>query len=366
MQNALDPEGAVGRGEGEGAGCGAQAAEPGALVLGEAPGFDLDLFDGVFEVAGGRGPAVGRKRALDDGDELLVAEGFAGLGCEGVGFDERADLVEQAALHHEFDAGVDARVEDFGGVVEEDELEVGSPRSEVGSGRWLFVPNSHFRLLTLRTVPLGLACGDGDPGLPEDLERADGAAGVVGVDAGRRGGIDALEFGAAGGGVHGGEFGTELWVGFGSVEEAFEEGLDVEVGAADDDGEDVVGAKAGDGLVGAGEPGVEGEGGTGFRVSGFGSRVGNEIYEMMRYAPAFGGGGFGGADVEAGVDLEGVGGDDLGADGVLVAEGDGEIDGEVGLAAGGGAADDGGEGENGRIGNHEQVKRVCGMEAIVG
>ena len=65
---------------------------------------------------------------------------------------------------------------------------------------------------------------------------------------------------------------------------------------------------------------------------------------MMRHAAAFGGGGLGGADVEAGVDLESVGGDDLGGDVVLVAQGEGEVDGEVRLAAGGGSADDGGLG----------------------
>ena len=56
------------------------------------------------------------------------------------------------------------------------------------------------------------------------------------MDAGGGGGVNAFEFGAAGGGVQGGEFGTELWIGLGAVEETFEEGLDVEVGAADDNG----------------------------------------------------------------------------------------------------------------------------------
>jgi hypothetical protein len=66
-------------------------------------------------------------------------------------------------------------------------------------------------------------------------------------------------------------------------------------------------------------------------------------------ALAFGDCGLGGADVEAGVDLEGVGGDNLGLDVVLIAEGESELDGEVGFSAGGWASDDGGKrGKDGR------------------
>jgi len=60
-------------------------------------------------------------------------------------------------------------------------------------------------------------------------------------------------------------------------------------------------------------------------------------------------GGLGGADVHALVDLEGIGGDDLGIDAEAVADGEREGDGEVGLSAGGGAGDDGGAcGQRGR------------------
>ena len=71
---------------------------------------------------------------------MLVAEGFAGLRCEAVLFDEGADFVEEAALHHDFDAGVDAGVEDLGGVVEEDELELRILDFGVRIGRGGFVP----------------------------------------------------------------------------------------------------------------------------------------------------------------------------------------------------------------------------------
>ncbi len=58
--------------EPDGAWSGAKATEPGALVFSEAAGFDLDGLDGVVE--GGAG--------LEMIDELLVAEGFAGLDTE--------------------------------------------------------------------------------------------------------------------------------------------------------------------------------------------------------------------------------------------------------------------------------------------
>ena len=55
---------------------------------------------------------------------------------------------------------------------------------------------------------------------------------------------------------------------------------------------------------------------------------------MVRDAGAVGGGGFGGADVEAAIDGDGVAGEDFGV------EAFGEVEGEGGFSAGGGADDD--------------------------
>ncbi len=74
------------------------------------------------------------------------------------------------------------------------------------------------------------------------------------------------------------------------------------MGAADDDGDVPARADVGDGLVGEGEPVVDGE-----AIA----RI-DDVDEVVGDARAFGGRGLGGADVESAEDLEGVGGDDLG------------------------------------------------------
>jgi len=78
----------------------------------------------------------------------------------------------------------------------------------------------------------------------------------------------------------------------------------------------------------------------------------------MRHAAAFIERGLGRADVETLVDLKGVGGDDLGGDVVVIAEREGEMEGEVGFAAGGWAADDGDEGWK-RRGAHLGNERIA-------
>ena len=60
----------------------------------------------------------------------------------------------------------------------------------------------------------------------------------------------------------------------------------------------------------------------------------NYVNKVVGYAFSIGDGWFGRADVEAAVDLAGVGGDDF--DGGVV----GELEGKAGLAGGGGAGDD--------------------------
>lgn len=109
-------------------------------------------------------------------------------------------------------------------------------------------------------------------------------------------------------GREGVELGAEGGVGGRAVEDAVEEGLNVEGGAADDDGQDVAGAEVIDFGVGEGEPLFESE--------GIGSvRVG-DIDEVVGGAGAFAGGGLGGADIHAAIDLKGVGGDEFAGGGV--------------------------------------------------
>lgn len=70
---------------------------------------------------------------------------------------------------------------------------------------------------------------------------------------------------------------------------------------------------------------------------------------MVRDALSLGGGRLAGADIHPAVDLEGVGGDDLG-DQPAALELAGDLDGKGGLAAGGGADDDGDAGGGGIVG----------------
>jgi chorismate dehydratase len=295
-----------GAGDQSGAGGWCEALGPGPLIFGESAGFDLDPLDGVIE----RNPI---EQVIE---ELLVPQRLGCVWAEAACGVEGADLVEQAALDHVLHAGVDAAVDGFDGPVEDDELRVGAG----GAG-----------------VPLALVGGDGRAGLLEDFEGADGSADVVEVDAGGGVGVDALKLGAARVRVHGGEALAEGGVGGRAFEEAFEEGFDVEVCAADDDGDGVAGADVVDGVVGEGEPLIDAE-----AVGGI-----DEVDEVVADAALLGGGGFGGADVEAAVDLEGVGGDDLAGGAGAGLEGEGELDGEGGLSAGGGATDDGEGGHGG-------------------
>lgn len=311
--------------------------QPGALSFGEVAGVDLDALDGVVE----------RHAAFDVGEELFVAESFAGLrvggGSEGAGSVKGSDFIEEAGFHHLFDAGVDARVDEFGGPVQDDEA-VGN----FGFG---------IRDVGLRSIPLCLVGADGFAGEVEDFEGADGAAFVIGVDALGGVGVDAFEFFAECREAFGAELISECVIGAGAFEEAVEEGFDVEVGAADDDGGFVAGLNIGDGALRFAEPVMDCEGGGIARVA--------EVEEMVGDALAFGDGRLGGADVHAFIDLKGVGGDEFGGL-TLRGEGVGKFDGEGGLATGGGAGDDGDEGERSghaglfarrRLANAQSVRR---------
>jgi hypothetical protein len=168
---------------------------------------------------------------------------------------------------------------------------------------------------------------------------AEGGLGVAGEEANFEGAFDVAGvlqgdvFG--GGGVEGEELGDFFFEGErGEMEaecgvagwegiEAVGEGFEVEAGAADDDGE----ATAGGDVVQDGE-------GEGAEVLGVAGRGGGEVAEeVMGDEAEFGGGGFGGDEVEALVELEGVGVDDF------AIELEGEVEGRSGFAGGGGADD---------------------------
>lgn len=222
---------------------------------------------------------------------------------------EGTDFLNQPGFHHPPYPAVDAWGEEFGGPVE-------AYQEAVRAGA---------------AVPLLLVLGDGLAGLAEDLQGPDGAALVVGVDPGRGRGVHPLEFPAERREAHGPELVAEGGVGVGALEQSFQEGLDVEVGAADEDGGAATRLDVGDGPVGGGEPVGDGE-----AAGGLG-----DVDHVVGDAAAVVRGGLGGADVHAPEDLDGVGGDDLGGAGVAAAEEEGDLNGEVGFAAGGGAGDDG-------------------------
>ena len=175
---------------------------------------------------------------------------------------------------------------------------------------------------------LGKDIGRGLAGEEADFEGAEGFVAVVGVDAGGGGGIEAGEEAVEAGPL--GEAGAEGGGGGGAGGEATEEGAEVEAGAAAEDGEAAAGGDGGqEGFDGAGEvAGGEGFGG------------GAEVKEMVGGGLAVGGGEFGGADVEAAEDLEGVGVEDF------AVEAAGEGEGEIAFAGAGGAdnCEEGGEG----------------------
>jgi len=82
-----------------------------------------------------------------------------------------------------------------------------------------------------------------------DFEGADGASGVVGVEALGGGWIDGRKAGVELGWGEGGEGGAEVGVGWGALKEAFEKRHEVEGSSADGDEGDVAGAAGGDDAV---------------------------------------------------------------------------------------------------------------------
>jgi tetratricopeptide (TPR) repeat protein len=269
------------------------AAEPGGLAFGVLAG-------GEEGEAGGFGDVP---TAVENAGGFLISNGLKRFGGGGEpGGEEGAEFVDKSGIKECLGAACDAAAEGlaFG---EEDELE----RSEAGKG---------FR-------GGGEDGGGGAAGEEADFDGADEFLAVAAVDAGGGGRVPPVEEtveGAGAAAVESIEAGAEGGVAAGSGAESVEGGAQVESGAAGEDGQapaagDVVNQGAGKG----GEaPGVAVPGGV------------EDVDKVMGDAGAFGGGQFGGADVQPAVELERIAVDDF------AAEGRGEAESEGGFAGGGG------------------------------
>ena len=181
-------------------------------------------------------------------------------------------------------------------------------------------------LIALKRVASGL------PGLSHrlsggeaDFDGADEFGQIVGMDLLGRFGVEASEDSVqpvcAFGGFGAAEATADFFGALRRGKESVDESAEIESGSSGDYGEFFSGGDFGE--SGAGEAAVV-AGGEGFGGVG-------DVDQVMGDLAAFGWGGFGGADLHLAVDGDGVAADDLSG------EAFGEIEGERGLAAGGGA-----------------------------
>ena len=272
-------------------------AEPGALAASVLAGADGGALDGF-----GKG-----QLAVEVGQGFGVADaGEGGEGAVVAAVAEAAGFVEEAAFEHSLGALGDALGEDFRSDLEAED--VGRDWGD-GSG------------LDWARGLVGLGFGD--------FEGADEAAGVVEVDGGGAVGgevAQALDEGLGAAGFEfTGEAAAQVGIGRRGAERGRgEQGLDVEAGAADDDGArsarlDVDDRGAGHACEAVGVEDLVWV---------------NYVNQMVGCAFSFGECWLGGADVEAAVDLAGVGGDDF--DRRVF----GQLKCKAGFAGGGGAGDD--------------------------
>jgi hypothetical protein len=281
------------------------AAEPGELAFGVVAMALLGMGDGLLAC----------ELAAEDGGCFGVAQGGEGAAGGAVTSDEAFGLFDEAAAEHAGGAVVDALVEAGAGRVEAEVED-----AVAGEGVATLLP-----LDCDGSTAAGaerLACGEGD------FDGANDFGDVVGVDGGGGGGVepgeDAVEVGgAASGGEDAEAFALAGCLGRGG-EEAVDEGPEVEAGAAGDDGEVAAFGDAGEGFaclsaVVAGGAGLVGPG---------------DVDHVVLDEGALVVGGLGGADLHLAVDGYGVAADDLAVEGL------GEVNGEGGFAAGGGAGED--------------------------
>ena len=271
------------------------------------------------------------------GEDLGVADGSAGgrVGYEAAIGDKVGHFINESLGKHLFGSLGDAGVQPVAGGAQPND-------DGVPSGR------GGFR---------GLGGGERPAGEFDDFECPDGAARIVGFDNGGGLRIEDFQMVVEGCDADVGKFFlpvlSHLWVGGGKLP-VVDEGLHVEHGAADEDGEFPAGHDVCDG--GDGEVLVVGDGG------GFGDVP--DVEQMVGNAGTFGDGEFGGADVHASVELHGVNVDNFAVAGV------GEADAEGRFSGGGGPNN--GNRPDGRYGHcscwrcHEILVQVmCGFTAGV-
>ena len=259
-------------------------SEPVELFAGEAMGARFDPRLGFIQ-----GEFTG-----EEANGFRVSDSLSGGAAEGgMKGEETLGFCDEAVLEHRFDSAVDAVVEVFTRPAQGDD-------ASMGGGR----------------VELGLKGADGLSALFEDLEGADEAAEVVGVDAGGGGGIAfGEEVVEVGGGALAGEFSeaaAEVPVGLRAIEETFGDGFEVEGGASDEERDAVSGADIVDGRPG--ETSIEADAGMLVGVE--------DVDEVMGDEGALPGGRFGGGNIHTAVDSHGVKGYDLSME--MLREGDGD------------------------------------------
>jgi hypothetical protein len=186
------------------------AAEPGHLALGVLAGGDGGEFDGLRE----------GEVSLDEGQGLLIADGFKGLGRRG-----------NALSEEEFDFADEAGVEDSAGAGGDALVEEGARRSETDLEDLVAFKGEGSIYKEL---------GGGAAGEHADFESADGFVEIVRVDAGGGGGVKADEEAVKG--TRAARFAlretaAEVVVASWPIGETVQQGFQVEASTAGDDGE---------------------------------------------------------------------------------------------------------------------------------
>lgn len=174
--------------------------------------------------------------------------------------EERSDFIDPACVEHGSATRVDSAVEQF--AID------GEPEPE-GVMTWFAIAYT--------VAPLSVMFGDGFSGESKDFECADESFAVVGVDARGGDGIDAREFGVEEIERLGVEGLSQFEVCAGSVEESFEESLEVHGRSACGDEWDAARFAVCDDAVGFFDESCDGEG-----IDGV-----DDVDEVMSYACLF-------------------------------------------------------------------------------
>lgn len=289
-------------------------AKPGALRLGVATRENLCLLKGFIH----------RHAAGHRGQHLLVTQRLSRLGIgwaqESSGFESgyfRGQTFDDGTLafigwiEHCFDSRIDAAIDHLHRPL------------QAQHDRVMMVGSAHSPLLLHGTDRLA--------GESENFQSANELFVVVAVDALRCFGIHSGELGVQRGGVESFERLARGGIVGGCVKETFEQSFEIEVGAADDDGQPASLLERGDMALCQRKPIGDGEALMGF----------DDVDEVVRQRGTQRGRGLGRASIEVAVDLHGIGAEDRSlGDGTGGDESLTQPDGEVAFTARGWADDD--------------------------